>query len=173
MGTFNYVQNMVSCKVNGIAYGRSIRCSCVISFYRRSSRFTVLIYGGWNMLITIGIPHSLRLSRSNIYFLAKWLVGALLVLLTQIWVGVLFVICGKSGRPERRCTGGIDRVVSLRCVGRLCDLRVTTVLSLVIRSFAVPVGIAMIGGIVGLAALAKGYGVLVPLCVDQRRDASQ
>jgi ABC-2 type transport system permease protein len=35
-------------------------------------------------------------------------------------------------------------------------------LSLVIRSFAVPLGIALIGGILGLVAMAKGYGVWFP-----------
>jgi hypothetical protein len=31
--------------------------------------------------------------------------------------------------------------------------------SLVIRSFTVPVGLDLLGGIAGLAALAKGYGI--------------
>jgi ABC-2 type transport system permease protein len=50
------------------------------------------------------------------------------------------------------------------CAFQLC-------LSLVIRSFAVPVGIALIGGILGLVAMAKGYGVwgMVPsYCVHFR-----
>ena len=50
------------------------------------------------------------------------------------------------------------------CAFQLC-------LSLVIRSFAVPVGIALIGGILGLVAMAKGYGVWFPyslLCLGMR-----
>jgi hypothetical protein len=44
-------------------------------------------------------------------------------------------------------------------------------ISLVVRSFAVPVGIALTGGVAGLAALAKGYGVWFPyslLCLGMR-----
>lgn len=81
-----------------------------------------------------------------------------MVLLIQAWIGVLFLISGKicglnmplpPELPEWLFYGFIGGIVI--CAFQLC-------LSLVIRSFAVPVGIALIGGILGLVAMAKGYG---------------
>jgi hypothetical protein len=109
----------------------------------------------WNAIMTVPVPVS------QIY-LAKLFTAAIMVLLTQIWTGVLFVISGKlSGLtvpiPPELLTwllfGAIGGIVI--CAIQLC-------FSLVIRSFAVPVGIALIGGVAGLAALAKGYGVWFP-----------
>jgi ABC-2 type transport system permease protein len=47
-------------------------------------------------------------------------------------------------------------------IGGIVICAVQLALSLVIRSFAVPVGIALIGGISGLFAAVKGFGVWDP-----------
>lgn len=104
-------------------------------------------------------------------YLAKFLTASVMVLLTQVWIGVLFVLSGKlsgliapipHGLPIWLLGGAIGGIVI--CALQLC-------LSLVIRSFAVPVGLALIGGIAGLAALSKGYGVWFPyslMCLGMR-----
>ena len=104
-------------------------------------------------------------------YLSKLITASAMVLLTQIWIGALFVISGKlcglvspipSELPEWLLCGAVGGIVI--CALQLC-------ISLVIRSFAIPVGIALIGGVAGLAALAKGYGVWFPyslLCLGMR-----
>lgn len=95
-------------------------------------------------------------------YLAKLISASAMVLLTQAWSGILFFISGQfcglnmpipPELPEWLFYGFVGG--SVICALQLC-------LSLVIRSFAVPVGMALIGGISGLVAMAKGYGVWFP-----------
>ena len=109
----------------------------------------------WNAVMTSPVPIS------SLFF-AKLLSASAMVVLTQIWIGILFVLCGKitglsspipPQLPEWLLTGTAGAIVI--CAVQLC-------LSLVIRSFAVPVGIALIGGIAGIGMISKGYGHLFP-----------
>lgn len=109
----------------------------------------------WNSVLTA--PVSVR----SIYF-SKLITVMKIVLLTQIFVGVLFYISGKlSG-----FTTPIPKEVFLWLLLGLCASTVIAslqlALSLLIRSFAVPVAISLLGGIAGLAARAKGFGPYFP-----------
>jgi len=97
---------------------------------------------------------------SQIY-LAKLFAAAMMVLLTQIWTGVLFVISGKLAGLTAPIPPELLTWLLFGAVGGIVICAIQLCFSLVIRSFAVPVGIALIGGVAGLAALAKGYMVSI------------
>lgn len=109
----------------------------------------------WNSVMTAPI------SISSIYF-SKLITVMKILGLTQIFVGILFYISGKiSG-----FTTPIPKEVFLWLFLGLCAssaiASIQLALSLKIRSFAVPIGISLLGGIVGLAATSKGFGLYFP-----------
>ena len=109
----------------------------------------------WNTVMTAPVP-------VPYVYLSKLVMASSMVILTQLWVGVLFIIsgllCGLNAQipPELLtwllCGAGGGIVI---CALQLC-------VSLVIRSFAVPVGLALLGGIGGLVVMARGYGCYFP-----------
>ena len=171
MGTFNYLQNIgilqqqwYSLWMQHTLFTCYFFLPAIIGVYcSYLFRLEHLNYN-WNAVMTAPIP--------VLYvYLAKLISASAMVLLTQVWIGVLFLISGKicglnmpfpPELPEWLFYGFIGGIVI--CAFQLC-------LSLVIRSFAVPVGSALIGGILGLVAMAKGYGVWFPyslLCLGMR-----
>ena len=82
---------------------------------------------------------TLPISRKEL-FLAKLLSAGKIILLTELWIGVLFGALGGM------VMAAIQLIISL-----LCD------------SFALPVGISFVGGLTGLLSMAKaGYGHIYP-----------
>ncbi len=176
MGTFNYLQNIGILKEQW--YDLWSQHALFTSYFFLPSIIGVYcaylcrlehINHNWNTVMTAPVPVL------HIY-LSKLFAASVMVLLTQIWIGVMFVISGKliglHGQVPSELLawllyGGVGGIVI--CALQLC-------ISLVIRSFAVPVGIALIGGVTGLAALAKGYGALYPyslLSVGMRANRPQ
>ncbi|WHH61701.1 ABC transporter permease [Petroclostridium sp. X23] len=171
MGTFNYLQNVGILQDEWYSlwtqhtlftcyfFLPAIIGVCCSYLYRLEH-----MNRNWNAVMTVPVPIS------YLYF-SKLMMASVMVLLTQIWIGILFVISGKlcglispipPELPEWLLWGAVGGIVI--CALQLC-------ISLVIRSFAVPVGIALIGGVAGLAAMAKGYGVWFPyslLCLGMR-----
>ncbi|TGE35788.1 ABC transporter permease [Desulfosporosinus fructosivorans] len=162
MGTFNYLQNLDLLQTEWYSlWTQHTLFSCyfflpaLIGVYCSYLCRLEHLNHNWNSTMTAPVPISC-------IYLAKLLIASSMVLLTQVWIGVLFIISGKltgltapipPELPEWLLFGTIGGIVI--CALQLC-------ISLVIRSFAVPVGLALIGGISGLAALAKGYGVWFP-----------
>ena len=109
----------------------------------------------WNAVMSVPVR------RSSVFF-AKLLEASGMVVLTQIWVGVLYVVSGRlAGLPA---PPPAESLLWLSCgaMGGIVICAVQLFWSLMIRSFAVPVGIALIGGIVGFWANAKGFGLYLP-----------
>lgn len=171
IGTFNYVQNIGILQEEWYSlWTQHTLFSCYFFLPAIIGVYCSYLYRlehmnrNWNAVMTAPVPVS------NL-FLAKLLTASVMVVLTQVWIGILFVLSGKLAGlsspvppelPEWLLTGAAGALVI--CALQLC-------LSLVIRSFAVPVGIALIGGIAGLGMLAKGYGVLFAyslLCLGMR-----
>lgn len=110
----------------------------------------------WNSVLSAPVPVS------SVFF-AKLLEAVGMTVLTQLWVGVLFVVSGKlAGLQAPLPTKDLFSWLLFGAMGGAVICAVQLFLSLLIRSFAVPVGIALIGGIVGLLASAKGLGVYIP-----------
>ncbi len=162
MGTFNYVQNIgilqdewYSLWTQHTLFTCYFFLPAIIGVYCSYLCRLEHTNHNWNLMMSAPIPVSY-------IFLAKLFIVSFMVVLTQVWIGALFVLSGKiigltSPVPleltEWLLTGTLGAIV-------ICALQLS--ISLVIRSFAVPVGIALIGGIVNIAALAKGYGIWFP-----------
>jgi ABC-2 type transport system permease protein len=109
----------------------------------------------WNALIAIPMP------RINIY-IAKLLVCMVLIAITQIWVAALYIISGLLiGLPMSLPTE-LPWWILFGIIGGIVIAAIQLCISLVISSFAIPVGIAFVGGILGIPIISAGYGMLYP-----------
>lgn len=162
MGTFNYMNNLGLLKSEWYSLWTQITLfySCLfysplIALYASYIWRLEHLNNNWNILMTMPVP-------VRDVFLAKQAVIFKVTLFTQIWVGVLFFICGKL------CS--LPGMVPLQIVfwmlrGTLAAAAIGTLqlfLSMVIRSFAVPVGIALGGSVIGFLAANKGWSVYWP-----------
>ncbi|MBS5149868.1 MAG: ABC transporter permease [Butyricicoccus pullicaecorum] len=124
----------------------------------------------WNLMLTTPVPRSMLV-------LAKLSNAVMLTAVVIVWTAVLYItaglICGFGAGtiPWKEIVewilGGIAGGVTICAVQMF--------LALVIRSFAVSVGVALIGGISGLAMLSKGYPLLDPyalLCLGMEANNS-
>lgn len=109
----------------------------------------------WNVLMTAPVP-------IRDIFLGKLVIILKITLLTQIWAFLLYLICGKMiglpGLPDMR-------IFLWACRGTLAACAIGSLqllLSMLIRSFAAPIGIALIGSIIGLLAVNIGSSMLWP-----------
>ncbi len=100
--------------------------------------------------------------RVSYIYLAKLCMVASMVILTQAWIGLLFIVSGKLVGLNTPVPHELSTWLIYGALGSIVIAALQLFLSLIIRSFAVPVGMALVGGIAGLAALAKGYGIWFP-----------
>ena len=162
MGTFNYLQNLEI--LQGQWYDLWTQHTLFVCYFFFPALIGVYcsyifrlehINYNWNSVMTAPVPVA------GIYF-SKLIVTSIMVLLTQIWIGILFVISGKLCGLTAPIPPELPEWLLFGAVGGIVISALQLCISLVINSFAVPVGIALIGGIAGLAAMAKGYGVWFP-----------
>ena len=100
----------------------------------------------WNSFLTAPVP-------VGALCLAKLIWAAVMSLLSQAWIGVLFILSGKLA------VGGVS----------VCAVQLY--FSLIIRAFAPPVAFGLVGGILGLLVTAQGFGYAFPyslLCIGMR-----
>lgn len=94
--------------------------------------------------------------------LSKLIMAVAVTAATQLWVGILFVISGKlaglAGFPPGRILFWLLRGL----IGGAVIASVQLFLSMVIRSFALPVALAAIGSISGLMAANSSLGLFWP-----------
>lgn len=109
----------------------------------------------WNSFLTAPVPHF------ALYF-GKLFQGVLMTILGNAWVFFLYFICGKlcglnTPVPKAALSwflyGTLGGIV-------ICGIQLT--LSMWIRSFAIPIGIALTGGIGGMLLTNKGLGCFYP-----------
>lgn len=110
----------------------------------------------WNAVLTTPV------SRTAIV-LTKLLSALRLSALMLLWTFFLYfaagTLCGISGPfPLEKCL--LWFACGLCGIASLCALQLF--LGLLFRAFAVPVGIALMGGVLGLGVLSKGYGLYFP-----------
>lgn len=110
----------------------------------------------WNKTLTMPV------SKCGI-FVAKLIMITFMIFISEIWIGVLFVISGKIV--------GITAALPIKDIAIWCLFgtlggavmaAAQLVISMLIRSFALPIGIALAGGISGLVFLAKDLGHIWP-----------
>ncbi|MDD3363144.1 MAG: ABC transporter permease [Hespellia sp.] len=111
----------------------------------------------WNTLMTMPVPE-IDICLSKLFVLCK------VAVITQIWMLILFFLCGKyiglpGGIPIDMIFWSLRGTLAAFAIGS-CQL----FLSMVIRSFAIPIGIALGGGVIGmlLTAVNSSYGFFWP-----------
>lgn len=109
----------------------------------------------WNSVLTA--PVSIR----SIYF-SKFLTVMKMLFFTQIFVGILFYISGKFTGLTTTFPNEMFWWLFLGLCASAAITSVQLALSLMIKSFAVPIGISLLGGFIGIAAMAKGVGLYFP-----------
>lgn len=115
----------------------------------------------WNLILSAPV-------RPFLLFFAKFVVVVKLVLLTQCFIFLLYCLCGKlfaalPGWPPPETFAFLLR----GALGGLSVVALQLILSMLIRSFAVPVFIALFGGITGMLAASKGGGLYWPYALMQ------
>ncbi|MDO5094959.1 MAG: ABC transporter permease [Peptostreptococcaceae bacterium] len=110
----------------------------------------------WNKMLSLPVSRKL-------IFVAKLASVTKLILLTQLWIAVLFVISGKiAGLTEPPPIHLMFMWGAFGTLGGMVTASIQLLLSAYIKSFALPIGISFIGGISGIIALVKGFGHLWP-----------
>lgn len=109
----------------------------------------------WNQLMTMPVP-------VRDVFLSKLILSLGCTVALQVWLWMLFLISGKAvglwGMPPLEIFLWIFR----GSIGGLPIAALQLVMSMVIRSFAVPIALALIGSILGLLASSGGLGLMWP-----------
>ena len=162
MGTFNYYQNISILQDQWYSlWSQQTLFSCFLFLPALIGVYCSYLYRlehmnqNWHTIITSPVP-------IRHFSLAKLFSASAMVVLTQIWTGILFIISGRIVGFEGPIPHELLRWLYYGTFGGITISALQLSISLVIRSFAVPVGIALIGGISGLVTLAKGYGAWNP-----------
>lgn len=162
MGTFNYVQNIGILKKEW--YSLWTQHTLFSSFFFLPSLIGILCAYewrlehreyNWNRLMTQPVP---ILS----VYCGKLVVSTGLVVLTLAWTGVLYLLSGRYAGLTSAPPQELVSWLLLGCLGGAAIAAVQLLLSMVIKSFAIPVAISLVGGIVGLLAANYGYGLYFP-----------
>lgn len=162
-GTFNFIQNLGILKLEWYCLWTQHTLFYAVFFFSPliavyASYLWRLEHLGhnWNLITTVPVP------LFHLYF-AKFMVTARASLLSQGWVFILFLVFGKlwariPGWPPLEILFWMLRGY----IGGLVVVALQLLLSMIIRSFAVPVLIALGGGIVGMLFVSKGMGLYWP-----------
>lgn len=110
----------------------------------------------WNKTLTLPVH------KSEI-FASKLITAAFMILISEIWIGMLFVISGRLiGMTDAPPVKDIIIWCLFGTLGGTVMAAVQLVISMLIKSFALPVGISLAGGISGMLFLAKDLGHIWP-----------
>lgn len=162
MGTFNYLQNISILTKEW--YSLWTQHTIFSSFFFLPSLIGVLCAyqwrlehreNNWNSLLTFPIS-------AQTIFAGKLIVSAGLVILTQLLTGVLFMTCGKYAGLSGEVPSDLPHWLLLGALAGISIASVQLTFSMTIKSFAIPVGISLIGGIIGLAMVNSGRGLFFP-----------
>ncbi len=162
MGTFNYTQNLgiLTQQWYSLWTQHTLFYACffyapLIALYCSYLWRLEHRNNNWNVFMTapVSIP--------CLYF-GKFTVIFRVTLFTQIWVGALYIICGKLIGLPGFCPLPIIFWLLRGTVAAAAIGSLQLLLSMVIRSFSVPIGIALVGGILGMLLMNAGKGLYWP-----------
>lgn len=109
----------------------------------------------WNSLMTMP-------AAERDIFLAKLLMALKCTVMLQLWVGVLFTISGKLVGLPGLPPGEILFWLLRGSLGGTVTAALQLLLSMIIRSFAVPIAIALLGSVAGFLLINGGFGMMWP-----------
>lgn len=115
----------------------------------------------WNLIMAAPV-------RPLCLFIAKFAAVVKMTLLTQLWVFALYLVLGKlwaglPGWPPAQIFLWLLRGVA----GSFAIIGVELLLSMLIRSFAVPVLVGLAGGVSGMLFASRGLGLWWPYALMQ------
>lgn len=123
----------------------------------------------WNSFLTTPVPVR------DLYG-AKLILAAVVSLLAQVCIGVLFLLSGKIAGISGPVPPELPEWLLCGALGGISVCAVQLFFSLVIRAFAPPVAFGLVGGILGLMFTAQGWGYAFPyslLCLGMRANNPQ
>lgn len=123
----------------------------------------------WNSFLTAPVP-------VRDLYAAKLILAAGVSVLAQGCIGVLFLLSGKIAGLSAPIPPELLSWLLYGALGGVAVCAVQLFLSLIIRAFAPPVALALIGGIAGLLFTARGLGYAFPyslLCLGMRANNPQ
>ena len=109
----------------------------------------------WNSFLTAPIP------LWALYF-GKLTQALLMTILGNLWIFFLYYVCGRLSGLDSPFPKNAASWFLFGTIGAVAVCCVQLFFSLIIRSFAIPIGIAMAGGILGLLITNKGLGLRYP-----------
>lgn len=154
-----YMELLIICriwkfsKMAGTVSGHSIHCFIRVAAYAAYLWRLEHLGHNWNLIMASPV-------RPIDLFLAKFVVVAKLALLTHLFVFLLYAFCGKVFAHFPGFPPMILLAFLLRgALGALAVIAAQLVLAMVIRSFAIPIFLGLVGGITGLLAGSKGLSL--------------
>ena len=167
-GTFNYLQNLelltdgwYSLWTQHTLFYSMLFFPAMVGAYAAYLWRLEHLGHNWNLIMAMPV-------RPLDLFAAKFVVVAKLALLTHGYVFALFVVCGKLFAHLQGFPPATLPLYLLRgALGALAVIAAQLVLAMVIRSFAVPIFLALLGGISGMLAGSKGLSLFWPYCLMQ------
>lgn len=167
-GTFNYLQNLelltdgwYSLWTQHTLFYSMLFFPAMVGAYAAYLWRLEHLGHNWNLIMAMPV-------RPLDLFTAKFVVVAKLALLTHAYVFALFVVCGKLFAHLPGFPPATLPLYLLRgALGALAVIAAQLVLAMVIRSFAVPIFLALLGGISGMLAGSKGLSLFWPYCLMQ------
>lgn len=116
------------------------------------------MHHNWNSFLTAPIP-------IISLYLGKLTQAVFMTVLGNMWIFLLFFVCGKFVGIRSPFPPVTIEWFLCGVVGAVVICCIQLLLSLIIRSFAIPIGIALLGGILGLLITNKGYGLNYPYSI--------
>ena len=160
-GTFNYLQNLeilterwYSLWTQHTLFYSMLFFPAMVSAYAAYLWRLEHLGHNWNLIMAAPV-------RPFALFAAKLLIVVKLMCFTQCFVFVLYVACGRlfagfSDWPPVSIVFYLVRGI----FGGLAVAAVQLLLAMLIRSFAVPIFLGLVGGIAGMLIGSKGYALL-------------
>lgn len=109
----------------------------------------------WNLILTVTTPEKLVKD--------KWMTAVLLSSISILWITLIYLFTGKI---ILRLPGAVPRLFWIRMISAAACLAtisaVQSMLSMIFRSFAVPISLAFVGNIAGLWLTVKGAYYAIP-----------
>ncbi|MBP5660237.1 MAG: ABC transporter permease [Lachnospiraceae bacterium] len=105
--------------------------------------------------------------------LGKFGATCAVTILSILWIAALYIVAGLLVHVEGTLPAGFISWLIMGMIGACAVSAFQILVSLVIRNFVIPIGIAFLGGMAGIGCMAKGYYYLTPfslfdLAMNQR-----
>lgn len=162
LGTFNYLGNLDLLKSSW--YSLWTQHTLFASYFFLPALLAVYCAWEWRLENTDHNFNSFLTAPVSTWalYLGKLLPAVGVSVLTQVVVGVFFIVSGKLAGISDALPPELFEWLACGALGSIAVCAVQLFLSLCIKSFAIPVAIGLLGGIAGLMVTAQGWGLYFP-----------